>query len=562
MSHIASHAAKKGGFISGPHLSLDKVLVVASILIPLVCLLLFFGYPLYIVLIRSLTLPDGTLGLVNYAQVFSNATLVSATLNSLVLSAMTMLISLLLGFAIAYRLERTSAKGRAFVTVALALPLLAPSLVQGLGLIFIFGRNGLINQWFGISINPYGFYGLLMANILYALPQVVLIIQAALRQSDARLYEAAGVMGATNWEKFRDITLPNAKFGLISAGFVAFTVTITDFGNAAVIGGDFRVLATEIYNQVAGQMNFSMGAVVGILLLIPTVVAVGVERFAARKQSASASESAIPVQPDTNTWRDVLLGALTHSCSAMIYLVIGVTVFASFVDLWPYRMELTLRHYNISMAGGYTPLWMSLWISLLAASLGVVLIFLMAVSMKKLPAQIGRIVNFIAIMPVGVPGLVLGLAYILAFNTGGPLTLLYGTPLLIGLCNLYHYHSQGFLTMMTGLRGVPVSLEDTCTCFGGGMKETLRDAVFPFMLTTCIAVFFFLFMRSMVSLSAVIFLITPSINVAPVAIMQLSDAGRISEAAAFSTCLMLLVVTAMLLLRWLIKKVPSPDKRS
>lgn len=197
---------------------------------------------------------------------------------------------------------------------------------------------------------------------------------------------------------------------------------------------------------------------------------------------------------------------------------------------------------------------MSLWISLLAASVGVVLIFLMTISMKKLPTQIRRIVNFIAIMPVGVPGLVLGLAYILAFNTGGPLTLLYGTSLLIGLCNLYHYHSQGFLTMMTGLRGVPASLEDTCTCFGGGMKETLRDAIVPFMMTTCIAVFFFVFMRSMVSLSAVIFLITPSINVAPVAIMQLSDAGRISEAAAFSTCLMMVVVTAMLLLRWLIKK--------
>lgn len=562
MKSTFSQGGQRRVSLPSAYLNLDKMLVIASTLIPLICLLLFFGYPLYIVLIRSLTTPDGTVGLSNYVQVFNNPTLIAATVNSLLLSFMTMLIALLLGFAIAYRLERTSTRGRIFITVALTLPLLAPSLVQGLGLIFIFGRNGLISQWFGISINPYGFYGLLMANVLYALPQVVLIIQAALRQSDARLYEAAEVMGATGWQKFRDITLPNAKFGLVSAGFVAFTVTITDFGNAAVIGGDFRVLATEIYNQVAGQMNFSMGAVVGILLLIPTVVAVGIERFAARKQSASASESAIQVAPDRNVKRDLILGTLTHSCAFVIYMVIGVTVFASFVDLWPYRMELTLRHYSISMAGGYRPLWMSLWISLLAASVGVVLIFLMTISMKKLPTHVRRIVNFIAIMPVGVPGLVLGLAYILAFNTGGPLTLLYGTPLLIGLCNLYHYHSQGFLTMMTGLRGVPASLEDTCTCFGGGMKETLRDAVVPFMMTTCIAVFFFLFMRSMVSLSAVIFLITPSINVAPVAIMQLSDAGRISEAAAFSTCLMMVVVTAMLLLRWLIKKVPSPEKRS
>ena len=544
-----------------PLFSMDKLLILVSVLIPLACLALFFGYPLYVVIKRSFMMTDGTLGLANYAQVFSNTTLAKATVNSLVLSTVTMLVCLILGFAIAYRLERTSAKGKVFITTALALPLLAPSLVQGLGLIFIFGRNGLLNQWFGINISPYGFYGLLLANILYALPQAVLIIQAALRQSDARLYEAADVMGASRWGKFRDITLPSAKFGLISAGFVTFTVTITDFGNAAVIGGDFRVLATEIYNQVAGQMNFNMGAVVGVLLLIPTVIAVGIERIAARRQSANASESAIKVEPDYLFKRDAVLGLLANVCAATIYFVIGVTVFASFVDLWPYRMELTLRHYNISMAGGYRPLWMSLWISLLAALVGVILIFMMTVTMKRLPRHTRQVVNFIAIMPVGVPGLVLGLAYILAFNTSGPLAILYGTPLLIALCNLYHYHSQGFLTMMTGLRGVPVSLEETCSCFGGGFKEALRDAIVPFMVTTCIAVFFFLFMRSMVSLSAVIFLITPSINVAPVAIMQLSDAGRISEAAAFSTCVMVVVIIAMLILRLMVNRLSSLGKR-
>ena len=137
----------------------------------------------------------------------------------------------------------------------------------------MFGRNGLINNWLGLNIQIYGFWGLLLANCMYGLPQAVMIIEASLRRSDARLYEASLLMGASRWRQFCDVTLPATKFGLISAAFVIFTVSITDFGNAAVIGGNFQVLAMEIYIQVVGQMDFNMGAVVGITLL-PTLLAV------------------------------------------------------------------------------------------------------------------------------------------------------------------------------------------------------------------------------------------------------------------------------------------------
>jgi iron(III) transport system permease protein len=536
-----------GSKANGPALTApDRILLAVCLIIPLLGLALFFLYPLAIIAWRSVTLTDGSIGLGNYGAILSSPGIVTATLNSLWISGLTTLLCLGLGFAIAYGLQRTRMGGKGFVSGAITLPLLAPSLVQGLGLLFLLGRNGLVHKWTGWDINIYGPWGLLVANSLYALPQAVLILQAALRTSDARYYDAAEVMGASRWRQFMDITLPNARFGLLSAAFVVFTVTITDFGNAAVIGGDFSVLATEIYSQVVGQMNIGMGAVIGMVLLIPTLVAVYLERIAAQKQSGGSSESAIPVTPTWVTKRDLPLSALVHTVAIAVVGVVITVIFASFVKLWPYNFTMTLKNYNITLSGGYDPLFTSLLVSVEAAAIGALVLFGLAFAMKRLPSMASKAVYLFAVLPVGVPGLVMGLSYILAFNVpDSVIGMLYGSSLLIAFCNLYHYHSQGFLTMVTGMRAVPPALEESVTCLGGGLWSVLRDATLPFMAATLAAVFFFLFMRSMVTLSAVIFLFTPQVSVASVTVMRLDEAGFVSQAAAFSTIIMLTVITAL-----------------
>lgn len=532
----------------------DRLLVTAAVTFPLIGLCIFFCYPLFLVAGKSLQLEDGSYGFANYLNVFTSPGIIKAICNSLVLSACTTLVCLVAGFAVAFALQRSGVGGKRYLKGALSLPLLAPSLVQGLGLLFLLGRNGLVHKWTGWDVEIYGFWGLLIANILYGLPQAILIIEAALRQSDARYYEAAEILGASKWKQFFDITLPNAKFGILSAGFVVFTVTITDFGNAAVIGGNYKVLATEIYSQVVGQMNFGMGAVIGIILLLPTLVAVYIERVASQKQFGGSSESAIPVSAKFFAKRDLPLGIFVHTIGSIAVLVVLTVIMASFIKLWPYRMTFTLANYNITLSGGYTPLWTSLLISVEAAVLGVVFLFGLAFSMKRIPPNLAKLVYLLAVLPVGVPGLVLGISYVLAYNVSdNMLGLLYGSSFLIVLCNFYHYHSQGFLTMMTGIRAVPASLEETVSCFGGGNLRILRDAVLPFMGPTMIAVFFFLFMRSMVTLSAVIFLISPKVSAAAVSVMRLDEAGFVSQAAAFSTCIMLTVVAAMGLMHLLIR---------
>ncbi|HET8704519.1 ABC transporter permease subunit [Castellaniella sp.] len=531
----------------------EQWLTRVCVAIPTLALILFFGYPLLTIFWQSFVLWDGTLGLDNYAAIPSTPGLVTAGINSLSISLSTTLVCILLGFPIAYALERSRIWLKPWVRLSLLLPLLAPSLVQGLGLLFLLGRNGLLYQWTGIEQNIYGYWGLLISDVFYALPQAIMIIQAALRNADARYYDAATVMGATPRQQFFDITLPNCKFGLLSAAFVVFTITITDFGNAAVIAGDYRVLATEIFSQVSGQQNFGMGSVVGIILLLPALLSVYIERVASQKQFGGSSENRIPLDPAASRGRDVLLGLVTYATAAAIWAIIAVVVFASFVKLWPYDMTLTLANFKVNIASGYQPIWTSLYVSVAAALIGIVLLFLLAYGVRGLQGRLAQAIYLLSVLPVGVPGLVLGLSYIFTFNDPHyPLHWLYGSALLIALCNFYHYHTQGFLTMATGMRMVPQALEEAAACLGGKMRHVMGDAILPVIAPTVLAVFFFLFMRSMVTLSAVIFLVTPQLNVAAVSVMHLNEAGFVSQAAAFSTIIILVVSAAMLMMRTLV----------
>ena len=524
----------------------DKLLTIVCVVVPLIALTLFFIYPMFTVFLRSITLADGSLGFENYMQTLTSSGFWRATQHSILMGFTTMVFSLVLGFIIALGLHRCSFRGKWIIRIAIIMPLLAPSLVQALGLIFLLGRNGVINRVFGLDMDIYGFWGLTIANTLYAIPQVVMIIGASLVLLDARTYEAAEIMGAKPLRQFRDLTLPAIFFALLNAAFVVFIVTITDFGNAAVIGGDYSVLATEIYTQVVGLRNFNMGAVVGIMLLLPTVVSYYIERKAMQRQQGGVSGDIQAFVPSFTPSRDIPMAAACFFIAAMILAVVAIVVYASFVKLWPYNFDFTLKHFDITIAGGYSSLWITIAISLGAAVGGTFLIFILSLGLVRLPAAISQTIQVLAAMPAAVPGIVLGLAYILTFNsTSTPLYMLYGTATLIAVINFYHYHTQAFLTVMTGFRQFPIALEEASGSLGAGLGHTAIKVIAPFVSPMLVSVFFFLFMRSMVTLSAVVFLTTPQLDVAAVTIMRLDDAGLTSQAAAFSTCVMLVVCIAL-----------------
>jgi iron(III) transport system permease protein len=533
-------AAPRPGRLDADRLTRAGALVVVGV--PLAAFIL---YPLASILRKSFETPAG-LGLGNYARYFGEPKFTLVVLHSLAVSLTATAATIVLAYGFAYGLHRARIPGAGLFRLVALLPLFAPSLVQAMGLVFLLGRNGLINRTFDLGLDIYGFWGIALANVFYAFPHAVLILSAALAVADARHYESARMLGASDWRIFRTVTLPATRYGLASAVFVVFTIVITDFGNPMVIGGDYGVLATEIYNQVSGQANFEMGTVIGMVLLLPAALAVTVEKAIARRQHAALAAQSVPLTVRASRRRDLAWLAYVTAVSLAILTVVVTVVGASFVRLWPYRMTLTLQHYRFDVQNGIRPLWTSVEVSLMAAALGVVLVGGAAWALHRFEGPLVRFLYFLAILPAAVPGMVLGLGYILAFNDpANPVYAIYDTTLLLAICTVYHYHAQGFLVGTTAVKQVSRTFDEASATLGGTHLRTLARVTVPLVWPALVSVGVFFFLRSMVTLSALIFLYTPATQVAAVSVLLLDDAGQLSQAAAFSTCIMGVVVAAL-----------------
>lgn len=520
--------------------------------LPLLGLLLFFVQPLLTVLWRSVTDANGAFTLANYGRLFDDPGLPRAALHSLSIGVATTFTTMAFGLCLAMALHRSHLPGKFLIRGALLLPMLAPSLVLGLGLVCLLGRNGLVHRLTGMPTDIYGFWGLLIANTLYGLPQVVIIVSAALERTPARHYDAAESMGATPWRQFIDVTLPRLRFALLAAAFLVFTETLTDFGSAVVVGGSYRVLAMEIYSEVVGQLDFAMGATLGVVLLAPALLSVWLGRLAKRRQDSGDASPGRALVPARHAVRDVVLGTIAVLALAPVVAVVGTVAYVSVVKLWPYDRTLTLANYTGGMPDGYGPVATSLGVSLLAAVVGVVMIFALSAGLRRAPPRIARPLQVLASLPAAVPGMVLGLGYVLTFNHGALSGWFYGSAAIVAACSLYHYHAQAFLTMQTGMRQVPDALEDAVASFGGNTRHVLRDAVLPFAMPAAISAFFYLFMRSLVTLSGVIFLVTPGLGLASVAVMRLDENGFLAQAAAYAMCVVVAGALALGLMRLLL----------
>jgi iron(III) transport system permease protein len=513
-----------------------------------IVLYLFVLYPLMQVLWRSLLGNDGAfVGLANYRRYFGTPAIAASIGNSLFVSFVSMLITVTLAFGYAYGLTRTRMRWRALFRVIAMLPLFAPSLVQALAFIYVFGNNGILTRATGLNIGIYGAKGIVLAEVFYCFPHALLILVAALSATDARLYDAARTLGASPLKTFLTVTLPGVKFGLVSACFVVFTLVITDFGAPKAIGGKFSVMATEIYNQVSGQQNFTMGATVSVVLLIPAVLAFLVDRLVQRRQYALVTSSSQPLAPARRPgadWGCFAYCALIAGAIAGMYLAIGAY---SLVTRWPYNFTPTLRHYKFDTVGGYAPLLNSLYVAALTALLGTVLIFVSAYVVEKCRTAWSGVLYLLAVLPVSIPGMVLGLAYIFAFNApGSALNLLYGTLAILVISNVIHYFTVGFLTATTALRQMDAEFEAVSASLGVPFYRTFWRVTVPMALPSIVAISMYFFLNAMVTLSAVVFLVAPGTELAAVAVLLMDDAGDTAQAAAMSVCIIAIGLTVRL----------------
>ena len=495
--------------------------------------------------------PVAAFGLGNFTLFFGTPTLRNSIVNSFAIALGTTLIVVPLAFVYAFALTRSCMKAKSlFRTIALV-PILVPSLLPAIGLIYLFGRQGILTPLLmGESI--YGPIGIVMASVFFVFPHAVLILTTALTLADQRLYDAAKALDASPWRTFWTVTLPGARYGLISAAFVVFTLVITDFGVPKVIGGNVNVLALDIYRQVVGQQNFQMGAVVSLVLLLPAIVAFAVDRIATRRQVAMLTARTVPYVPQPHPVRDRSLLAV---CCAVAVFILGILVMCQLAALfrfWPYDLSFSLRNFDFDRmdGGGWQAYWNSLRMAGYTALVGTAVIFTGAYLVEKAP-RLGLardLMQFLAMLPMAVPGMVLGLAYIFFFNDpANPLNGLYGTMAILVISTITHFYTVAHLTAATALKQMDREFEAVSESLKQPFWRTFRRVTVPVCLPSILDIAIYMFVNAMTTVSAVVFLYSTHTALASVAVLNMDDAGQIAPAAAMGMMIFYTNVAARLL---------------
>ena len=512
----------------------------ATLLAIVLALVVFLALPLASILVKALQDSAGAfVGLANFTSYLASPSLLSSLWHSVWVSAMVTVVTLPLAFGFAYALSRSCmpAKG-VFRTIAL-IPLLAPSLLSALSLIYWFGNQGIARGFIralGFS-EIYGPLGVVVAECFAVFPHALMILVTALSLADARLYEAADALGTSTRRKFFTITLPGAKYGLISAALVVFTLVMTDFGIPKVIGGNFNMLATDVFKLVIGQQDFQRGAVVGLLLLTPAVLTFAVDWLVSRKQTAMLSARAVPYRPKPAPGFDAAMTGYSLLISALMLAMLGMAVFASFASFWPYDLAPTWKHYTMGLVDAEVgdAFVNSLELAAGTAFFGTLLVFVGAYMLEKTRGMeaLRPVVRLLAMLPMAVPGLVLGLGYIFFFNLpGNPLHGLYQTlPLLIA-CTIVHFYTTGHLTAVTALKALDAEFESVTASLKVPFFKTFWRVTLPICTPTLLDIARYFFINAMTTISAVVFLYSPSTKVAAIAILNLDEAGEAGAAAA------------------------------
>jgi len=543
--------------ISSTRMEFDKFIVPTVTIFIGLLLCFFMLFPLWSILTMSF-FKGGEFSLLNFTfenfqKYFTTTHTVNALWHSLYVSFATTLIVTVIVFFFAYAMTRTTLSGKTFFRNIIMMPLVAPSIVQALALIYLFGRNGLITAHFlHTDWNIYGATGIIISEVLYCLPHAFVILYTTLSAVDIRLDEAAESLGATPFKVFTRITIPSAKYGIFSAAALTFNLTITDFGNPVVIGADYNVLATEIYAQVTNLYRFDLGATISIILLVPSLMAFMLNYYISRKTFSMISGAAKPVIPPSRPLKKISYTVYCWLISFSIILIFATVILGSFVKIWPYDWSLTLQHYKFPSIGGYSAIWTSFWISLIVGIGGAFITLVAGYVMETRKPYFKQLIYLLSVMPAAIPGLVMGLGYILAFNK--PYYIFYGTPWIVVICIVICNFTLGILSSISNLRNIDPSIEEASISLGGDTIRTFFKIIFPLSRVAFFQNFVYFFMRSMTTISAVIFLVSATVHLAAIEIIMLDNDGWTASANAMCTCIIVLVLIMLGLLQIVQKK--------
>ena len=537
---------------------------------------IFLVVPIVMIFMKAFQDNSGVfVGLNNFKKYFETPALLISIWHSIDISLCTTAISVGIAFLFAYGMSRSAIKGKTVYQYLAMLPLFVPTMVHGLSLLYLFGKMGIISK-LGGSISLSGRTSIIIAEVIYTFPQAYMILSVALESADNRLYEAASVLGAGPIRTFFGVTLPGAKYGIISACAICFTLSFTDFGAPQIVGGRFQVLSTNIYKQVVGQQNMSMGAVVGVLLTIPAIIAFLIDN-ASKKKAASAalSSKAVSFKVMPSRARDIFYQVFCTGVSAVILVIFASVILAATTNRWPYDLSLTLKNFNFEaklVGGGLSSFITSFKMSILTAIIGTIVVFCSAYLVERSNCFTGprKVFHFLAMLPMALPGMVVGLSYIMFFNKPyfeisflhiritNTFNVLYQTLLLMVIANVVHMFSVTYVTATTALKKLDTEYENVSDSMNVPFYRTFFHVTVPMSITAIMEIAVYFFVNAMVTVSALVFIYSAQNRPAAMSILSMDDNGDYAAAAAMSVVIMLCNIGVRLIyeiaLRTIIKR--------
>lgn len=490
----------------------------------------FLVLPLGSLLIQSIQ-SQGNFSFANYIQVIGEKGFLTALQNSFLVSGLSALITTFLAFMMAYAIHYTNIPLllKKFMKNMTMLPMLLPTITYGFAIIYSFGKQGLWTKVFGYQLfDIYGMSGLLLGYVIYTLPIAFMLIHNAMEYIDKKFIIVSKLMDDNPFKTFV-ITLLKPMLGTLAAAFIqAFFLSFTDFGIPASVGGQFEVVASVLYNQMLGSIpNFANGAVVAMIMLLPSVLSIALLHYLEKYNIRYNKISTIEFKK--NALRDVFWSLIGLMINVFVLAIFMVIFIVPFIQMWPYDMSLTLTHVEavLKEPALIGVVENSLIVAILTAITGTLVVYgaALAVARSSIHPKLKKVIETIALVTNTVPGMVIGIAYLLIFS-GSPIQ---NTFVIIIVCNIVHFFSSPYLMMKNSLMKMNAGYETTARLMGDSWFKTILRVVTPNALSSLLEVFSYYFINAMVTVSAVIFIAGARTMVMTTKIKELQHFAKFNE---------------------------------
>lgn len=538
----------------------DPMVAISAVGIILL-LFLFVVWPLLEVVKQSVIGPDGTASLTAYFKIITTRQNYQAFVNTMQLAIIVSILATIIGFLFAYCTSHLAIHGKNAFSLMAMLPMVSPPFSVAMSIIMLFGARGLISYTIlGMrDANIYGFMGLVFTQTISYFPIAYLLLAGMLQSIDPSIEDAARDLGSSKWRTFRTVTVPLVRPGIANAFLLVFIKSVADFANPMAIGGNYITLATQIYLQAIGSYDIQGGAAVAVVLLDIAIILFIISKYWLEKKSyvtitGKATQARVLIRDRSIVWPVAGFCFLVTAIVFLIYILIPI---ASFIKVWGMNYSLTLDHYRYAFDVGGRAIKDTTMLAIIATPiaglLGMVIAFL--VVRKKF---IGRgFINFSSLLSIAVPGTVIGIGYILTFNT--PPLQLTGTAAILIAAFVVRALPIGIRAGVSSLEQIDPAIEEAAADLGSSATKVFRTITLPLIRNAFFGGLVYAFIRSMTSISAVIFLVSANYSLLTILTLDQVEDSRYGVASAFSTILILIVYAAILIINLMLRQMGSKN---